>query len=243
MALPCLDATGPSVDAIFEILSGIARVAPAQADVALAWREDRLELTDLRRPSDRPLTVEWLASLQALRSWPASRREPLARAVGRKTVSVIDATAGWGQDALRLMMMGYRLELIERSPVMAALLVDGRRRCFGVDHRHPGVVAPQIHMGDARRILPTTRADCVYLDPMFPPKRNTSALAKRPLELLRDLVGDDADRDALFDAAYAVADRRVVVKRPDHAPPLRAAPQESFSGKLVRYDVYLKPAS
>jgi 16S rRNA (guanine1516-N2)-methyltransferase len=34
--------------------------------------------------------------------------------------------------------------------------------------------------------------------------------------------------------------RRVVVKSPDHAEPLGGKPNESYQGKLLRYDVYLK---
>ena len=36
------------------------------------------------------------------------------------------------------------------------------------------------------------------------------------------------------------ASRRVVVKRPRYAPPLREKPDLIYDGKLVRYDIYLK---
>jgi len=36
------------------------------------------------------------------------------------------------------------------------------------------------------------------------------------------------------------AGRRVVVKSPDYAEPLGGKPTESFQGKLLRYDVYMK---
>ena len=78
---------------------------------------------------------------------------------------------------------------------------------------------------------------------MFPLKRRESALAKRPLRLLRELVGTDADSQELLAVARAVARRRVVVKRPDHTPPLAPGPQDSYRGKLVRYDVYLRSGS
>jgi 16S rRNA (guanine1516-N2)-methyltransferase len=56
---------------------------------------------------------------------------------------------------------------------------------------------------------------------------------------LRDLLGDDNDKDQLFSAAMAATGKRVVVKSPDHAETM-GEPSESFSGKLLRYDVYLK---
>jgi 16S rRNA (guanine1516-N2)-methyltransferase len=64
-------------------------------------------------------------------------------------------------------------------------------------------------------------------------------LAKRRLRLLREVVGDDEDRQLLFTSALQTATRRVVVKCPDEAPPLADDPDETYAGKLVRYDVYL----
>jgi len=83
------------------------------------------------------------------------------------------------------------------------------------------------------------RPDAVYLDPMFPPKRKKSAAVNKEMRLLRELVGDDLDAPDLLEVARGVARERVVVKRPDHAPPLAPYPSMSFLGKLVRYDVYL----
>ena len=73
---------------------------------------------------------------------------------------------------------------------------------------------------------------------MFPPKRKKSALAKKEMMVLRDLLGDDADKEQLFTAAMQATAKRVVVKSPDYAEPLGGKPSESFSGKLLRYDVY-----
>jgi len=83
------------------------------------------------------------------------------------------------------------------------------------------------------------RFDCIYLDPMFPPKRKKSALAKKSMMVLRELLGDDEDKDQLFAAAMQAAKKRVVVKSPDYADPLGGKPDASFQGKLLRYDVYL----
>ena len=58
--------------------------------------------------------------------------------------------------------------------------------------------------------------------------------------ILRDLLGDDQDKEALFDVALKVAGKRVVVKSPDYAEPLGGKPNESYQGKLLRYDVYFK---
>ncbi|MEK6592435.1 MAG: class I SAM-dependent methyltransferase, partial [Pseudomonadota bacterium] len=95
--------------------------------------------------------------------------------------------------------------------------------------------------GDSRALLPTLtpRPDALYLDPMFPPKRRKSAAVKKEMRLLRELVGDDADALELLEISRGIAHDRVVVKRPDDAPPLAPDPSMSLTGKLVRYDVYL----
>jgi 16S rRNA (guanine1516-N2)-methyltransferase len=75
---------------------------------------------------------------------------------------------------------------------------------------------------------------------MFPPKRKKSALTKKAMLVLRDILGNDEDRDDLFAAAWQATGRRVVVKSPDYAEPLGGKPQECYQGKLLRYDVYIK---
>jgi 16S rRNA (guanine1516-N2)-methyltransferase len=205
-------------------------------DLLLEWGdENRLQLRDLRRPRARPVFVN-VAELR-----PLPKRGPLAQAVGRKTRTVVDATAGLGGDTLRLAAMGYRVTALERNPVVAALLENGLERLG--PRLNPRVVPPPLLInGDARRYLESLgeSSDCVLLDPMFPPKRRDSALAAKELRLLRELSGDDEDATALFEAARKSGARRLVVKRPHYAPPLAAEPSHQFAGKLVRYDVYLR---
>ena len=87
---------------------------------------------------------------------------------------------------------------------------------------------------------PAEAPDVVYLDPMFPPKQK-SALVKKEMRILRQLVGDDADAGELFELACALARQRVVVKRLRHAEPLAPNPTHSHRDKTTRYDVYLTP--
>ena len=75
---------------------------------------------------------------------------------------------------------------------------------------------------------------------MFPPKRKKSALSKKTMTILQEVVGEDLDKTELFEAAFSATAKRVVVKSPDYAEPLGGKPTESFSSKLLRYDVYLK---
>jgi len=208
----------------------------------LSWRDGALKLLDrdLLKKGGMAVEVEPRAGEQ--RSWPAPKQGALAQALGRKTAAVVDATTGWGQDSLAIFRMGFQVTCIERSPVMAELLADGFSRLARLDWmQRLKLEPPRLIAGNAIEELTRldNRPDCIYLDPMFPPKRKKSALAKKAMTVLRDVLGDDEDRDALFAAAIKTAAKRVVVKSPDYAQPLGGKPDACFQGKLLRYDVYL----
>lgn len=195
-----------------------------------------LSLVEGGRPGFKPLSVDFVRERRKHRSLPIPKRGPLARALGKGTRTVIDATAGWGRDMFLMWLMGYDVVAVERSAVVGALLLDGLER---LEQYEPGPIYPGVEVTEATGFLARHNADCVYLDPMFAPRKKASPLAKRPLRVLRELVGDDDDRSQLFDAAWQAASSRIVVKRPNHAKPWRA-PDQSFSGKIMTYDLYLK---
>jgi len=214
--------------------------AEADFDLLLVVTPAHLELRNNRDPQVGPVCVDF--SHLDLRPYSPnlSRRQPLARALGKKARTVVDATAGYCQDALLFALMGYRTTAIERSPVVMALARDGLRRLAA----RAGITLDKrlrLIEGDGRVLLPsiTPPPEVIYLDPMFPPKRKKSAAVKKEMRLLRALVGDDSDAHELLEISRRVALDRVVVKRPDDAPPLAPDPSMSLAGKLVRYDVYL----
>ena len=212
-------------------------------DFFLSWRDGCLKLIDKELLKKGGLMVEIEPRQGEQRSWPAPKEGALARAIGRKTKTVVDATTGWAQDSLHIFRMGYDLSCIERSPIMLELLADAFLRLENVDWvRRLGLSAPKLMPGNAIDILPqlTFSPDCIYIDPMFPAKRKKSALPKKSMLILRDLLGDDMDREALFEVALQATAKKLVVKSPDYALPLGGKPAESFKSKLLRYDVYIK---
>jgi 16S rRNA (guanine1516-N2)-methyltransferase len=215
----------------------------AQETFFLTWRDGCLKLLDKELLKKGGLSVEIEARAGEQRSYPAPKDGALAKAIGRKTKTVVDATTGWGQDSLYMFRMGYEVLCLERSPLMAALLNDGLHRLSQQAWlQTQQLKPPRLIMGNAIELLANLpqAPDCIYLDPMFAPKRKKSALAKKAMQILHDLIGQDEDKDLLFTAALNATAKRVVVKSPDYSEPLGGKPSESFSGKLVRYDVYLK---
>ncbi|WP_371928722.1 class I SAM-dependent methyltransferase [Methylomonas aurea] len=212
-------------------------------ELFLAYRDGCLKLLDRQNLKKGGLAVEVDPRPGEQHSYPAPKKDLLAQAVGKKTYSVVDATCGWAQDSLALFRMGYQVTCIERSPVMAALIADGFERLAQKDWvQRRELKPPTLLVGNAIELLANLpeAPDCIYLDPMFPAKRKQSAATRKSMAILRDILGDDLDRQQLFDVAWAATGRRVVVKSPDYAEPLGGKPSESLQGKLLRYDVYLK---
>lgn len=208
---------------------------------ALCVTAERVELRDRSDPRARPIFVDF-SSVNTRPGPGASKRQPIARAMGLRRGDapprVLDMTAGFGADAWLLAALGCHVTMLERSPVVAALLADGLRRA----QAHDAAVASRLTLEytDAHRLSIDAwreRIDVVYLDPMFPP-RGKAALEKRAMRVLRQIVGADDDAAALLDLARGIARQRVVVKRPRHAPPLAPDPVATHEGKALRYDVY-----
>ena len=176
------------------------------------------------------------------------RGQMIARAVGLKggrQPSVLDATAGLGADAFVVASLGCAVRLIERSPVLFCLVESAIERARGEADAELNAILNRMQpeWADAVEVLRSlkdeARPDVVYLDPMFPP-RSKSALVKKEMRLVHQLVGDDPDSGDLLEAALPVALDRVVVKRPRIAPDLGGrAPDFRLEGKSNRFDVYL----
>lgn len=174
------------------------------------------------------------------------RSQPIARAIGVKTYGlplyVVDATAGLGQDAFVLATLGCRVALIERNPVLANLLSNAIE--IGKENTEISAIIArmQLYIGNSLILLESfasSKPDIVYLDPMFP-KRNKSALVKKDMQIMQEIIGDDNDAGQLLAIAQKVATRRVVVKRPKIAPYLNdVAPHSSQIGSANRFDIYM----
>ena len=175
------------------------------------------------------------------------RGQPLARAVGLKPgydPTVIDATAGMGRDAFVLATLGCRVHMLERSPVIAALLADGLARATADAELGP-VISGHLRLvhTDAiaylRGLTAEERPEVVYLDPMYPHRRK-AALVKKEMRTFRTLVGEDPDAGELLLAALEAARKRVVVKRPKGAEPLPGPrPNAAVESPNTRYDLYV----
>ncbi|MEM7019460.1 MAG: class I SAM-dependent methyltransferase [Pseudomonadota bacterium] len=192
-----------------------------------------------------PIYVDFVDGAVAhRRRYGGGQRQPLARAVGIRSQAcptILDATAGLGRDAFVLATFGCHVTLCERSPTVAALLADGLKRAAEAAATADIIERMMLIEQDSLQWLKAndTPPEVVYLDPMYP-ERQKSALVKKEMRALRQVAGDDEDAVTLLETARQYALKRVVVKRPAHAPTLGSSqPDTVISGKTTRFDVYL----
>lgn len=229
-------------------LREVLRALPPEG-AALALEAEGLGLYALDLPGSGAVRVELGEGALGFRlSAERARHEAVVKACGLlkapAPLCVFDATAGLLRDACVLAAAGATVWVGERSPVIAALIADGLARAAADPALRDLAARLQFQPGDSRARLEALadapeRPDVVYLDPMFP-HRDKSALVKKEMRVFRGVVGEDADADALLAPALRAARRRVVVKRPRHAPWLAGRkPALAQEGRSARFDIYL----
>lgn len=198
----------------------------------------------LQTRGQKPFYIDFLGAKLLYRCQHASlKKELLARAIGahpRENPRIIDTTAGLGRDSFMLAYLGFHITMIERSPILHALLEDAMIRAK-LDPAIAKVIARmQLVNADSIDWLTTAPiADIIYLDPMFP-ERKKSASVKKEMALLQDLLEKDENTEILFRMALTCAKLRVVVKRPRLAESIsNQKPGFSLIGKSSRFDVYI----
>ncbi|MBK5008460.1 class I SAM-dependent methyltransferase [Pseudomonas sp. S60] len=220
-----------------------------EAEFAVQVGADGLQIQQLGPQAPGPVRVDFVEGQAAhRRQFGGGNGQMIAKAVGIAQgirPQVLDATAGLGKDAFVLASLGCRMTLIERQPLIAALLEDGLARAQRDEEVGPIVARMRLLTGNAIERMRGWEGEppqVIYLDPMFP-HRDKSALVKKEMRVFRPLVGDDLDAPALLEAALALASHRVVVKRPRKAPIIEGPkPSHSLEGKSSRYDIYPRKA-
>lgn len=223
-----------------------ARFLRQNPDLALIVDEDGLWLS----ANGMKMQPAWADEVHRLKR-ATVKNELIARACQMgKTVKILDATAGLGHDGLLLAWLGAEVTLLERHPVLFALLESTLAQA----KQHPVLtkVADRIQVlhVESEQFLATIEQDqfdVIYLDPMFPNRdanqkqEKKQAQVKKQMQLLHMLLPDDGVMDLgenLLNLAMEKAER-VIVKRPKHAVFLDdQEPQHQWVGDACRFDGY-----
>jgi len=161
------------------------------------------------------------------------------------TPSVLDTTAGMAGDAFVLATLGCSITLLERSPIIFALLENAVERASLNENFEPilkqGFNTVNQDANDYIREQLTNNTappDVIYIDPMYPHKKK-SALVKKDMQILQRLHGEDDNAAELLKSALLYAKKRVVVKRPTQAETISdKKPNTCIKSKKTRYDIY-----
>ena len=205
-----------------------------------------LQLLPADKSSSGPIFVDFISGqVDHRRHYGGGKGQTIAKALGLNKMDapvILDATAGMGKDAFIFASLGARVIMLERSPISAALLSDGLQRAAVHKETMHIIKRMSLIFGDAHQLNQSIHLkeipDVIYLDPMFPHKKQ-SALVKKEMLAFQQLIGGDTDSDSLLDICRKIAKKRVVVKRPIKAPCLNdCKPSYTMKMKKHRFDVY-----
>jgi len=224
----------------------LSKKIPEDVDFILKLDDTGLSLSKPFDKSVGDLNIDFAdGALTWRRQHGGGTGQAIAKAVGlkqKKDLSILDATAGTATDAFVLAALGCKVTMVERHPIVAALLEDALERAELSPDVHDITQNMSLHKGSSIDYLnqcETDQFDIVYLDPMFP-HSGKNAQVKKSMQFFRDMVGKDEDADLLLAPALNAAKYRVVVKRPRKSPYLnQQKPSLSQEGKANRFDIYV----
>jgi len=187
------------------------------------------ETLSLRRDDGVKLCIDFVDGKIARRSMETGRaRQPLAKAAGLSSLTrrlgevptIVDATGGLGQDAWFLAALGATVILIERHPVLHAMLEDALHRAGSqAESSDTAKRITLVHEDAVTWLQHNAPTPVVHLDPMYP-IRKKKADSRKGAQFLHALAGPDTGNEELLPAALAHASARVLVKRPKGATAL-----------------------
>jgi len=175
--------------------------------------------------------------------------------VNHSNLTILDATSGFGYDAIEMSVKAKKVIMLEQSEIIYALLQNGLERlqsslelesdaafdsgasdvdllCFNKTF--------QDYVKEHDLENENIDIDIVYLDPMYPKENKKSAQNKKYMQYLQDLTQNSIQDVELLDLAFKIVKHKIILKRPIHAEviyPKKVCYQ--VKSKLVRYDVYL----
>ncbi|MCJ8277957.1 MAG: class I SAM-dependent methyltransferase [Bdellovibrionales bacterium] len=209
------------------------------AEYFLCYEDEALVVKDSRQGDKFSIKVDLLSEWDKLKRQKISfKKDLLSRAVGFKgqeTYKVFDGTMGLAKDSLHLWHLGCHIVGNDVDSVAFSLVRDALQRAFDE------IAHFEVLWGDSFDSLNAYEGDidCFYWDPMFEDIKKKSA-PKKGMAMLRTRNITSQPTEKVIDCAFQKGIKRVVVKRPLKGKQLYLEPSSQLTGKLVRYDLYLR---
>jgi len=237
----------------YELLSP-SQIEVNEPEFYLQLTQSKLQLVKNNSKSN-PLFIDFNAgTYRHRRLYGGGKNQLIAKAMGMNKgyiPHVYDATAGLARDAFVLAGLGCEVTMIERTNLLAGLLDNALQN--GLNNPETHTICSKMHLINqdsivyfskllAEQLKPVAehlKPEIIYLDPMYPEKNGT-ALVKKEMQFLQQVVGKDIDAKQLLDISIELAQYRVVVKRPKSAEYLgQLKPQLQLFEKKQRLDIYI----
>lgn len=157
---------------------------------------------------------------------------------GSSNYSVLDATAGMGEDSFLLSASGFNVTLCEYNKIIYSLLENTFERATEDKKIKSIVQKMKIKNVDSIEYMKslTEKPDIILLDPMFP-ERKKSGLIKKKFQLLQQLELPDSNGAELINTALSLNPKKIVIKRPIDSEYLgNIKPDYFIEGNSIRYD-------
>lgn len=177
------------------------------------------------------------------------REKDLMRdALGKqKNLRILDATAGFCRDSLRMAYWGHIVTACERDSTLSQMLLKAYEEAKTDAFYTAWIARLTLHPESTESYLsknPNAVFDIVVIDAMFPDEKR-KGLPRKDLQEIKALVEDDSDNaEELLRFCYGFAwkekPKKFLVKRPLKAPSLafKKASHE-FCGRSHRWDLFL----
>lgn len=228
-------------------LKGIFQKTPKLEEALISYfkKHPQLSLSEaehgitLLQPSGS-FSINFLKDEIYLRK-PVGKNELLFKALGlqNEVLELVDNSAGLLRDSIFCLRSSFfrhlKIKAFERNPVLFILLNDAIANALP---EFPDLSRVQLKWGSVQQNdIVSGLQTVIYFDPMFNDE-GSSALPKKPMQVLRTLNDADTDASTEFLRLRHLGAKHIVVKRSDKGLPLAADLIHSYQGKMVRYDRY-----
>ena len=177
---------------------------------------------------------------------PKAKKCTVIKAVegrSKENLKILDATAGLGRDTFTLASRGHSVIAIEKDIYIFLLLNNALE--LAKKSSNLKNIADRITLinQDSNKYIQTTdeKFDCIYIDPMFPPRKK-SAKVKQSMQILHEIAYNDetSNNQILDNIIKSKKTKKAVVKRPINSTFLAdKKPSSQIKGKINRFDIYV----
>ncbi|BCD89943.1 ribosomal RNA small subunit methyltransferase J [Francisella halioticida] len=212
-----------------------------QANKFLCYDNSILKLSD----KNQELFIDFNSNDILNRINPKSKKCSVVQAIegrSKEKLKILDTTTGLGRDTFTLASRGHQITSIEKDVYIYLLLCDALYRASQIESiSHIATNITLINLDSNQYILTTEQLfDCIYVDPMFPPRRK-SAKVKQDMQILHKIAFNDENHNTLLlkNILKTQKAKKVIVKRPIYAEFLyNKKPSSQLKGKINRFDIY-----